>query len=103
MNFYKYHAFFCLNERVNGENCCAIHGAKDLFDYAKAQCKTLGLNGAGQVRVNKAGCLDRCEQGPVMVVYPEGVWYTMVDQADVDEIIQSHFKNGVPVKRLMID
>jgi (2Fe-2S) ferredoxin len=103
MTYFKYHAFFCLNERVNGEDCCALHDAKNLFDYAKSKCKELGLNGAGNVRVNKAGCLDRCEHGPVMVVYPDAIWYTMVDTSDIDEIVASHFEKGIPVKRLMIE
>jgi (2Fe-2S) ferredoxin len=55
------------------------------------------------VRINKAGCLDRCELGPVLVVYPEAVWYTFVDQHDIDEIIQSHLIEGKPVERLMVD
>jgi (2Fe-2S) ferredoxin len=71
-------------------------------DYAKSRVKELGLAGQGQVRVNQAGCLDRCEEGPVCVVYPEGVWYTYVDEEDVDEIIESHLVNGKPVKRLQI-
>ncbi|MCF8195803.1 MAG: (2Fe-2S) ferredoxin domain-containing protein [Burkholderiales bacterium] len=103
MNLFKYHAFFCLNERSNGDNCCEQHGATKLFDYAKKRCKQLGLNGAGQTRVNRAGCLDQCASGPVMVVYPEGIWYTFIDESDIDEIISSHFAKGVPVKRLMID
>ena len=103
MTYFQYHAFICLNERMNGEDCCANHDAKALFDYAKNKTKELGLNGAGKVRMNKAGCLDRCENGPVMVVYPAGIWYTMVDQDDVDEIIESHFIKGVLVKRLQID
>ena len=60
------------------------------------------MSGQGKVRVNKAGCLDRCEQGPVCVVYPEGVWYTYIDEEDVDEIIDSHLINGIPVERLKI-
>ena len=71
-------------------------------DYAKRRVKELGLAGAGQLRVNQAGCLDRCEEGPVCVVYPEGVWYTYVDEEDIDEIIESHLVNGKPVKRLQI-
>ena len=55
------------------------------------------------MRINKAGCLDRCELGPVMVVYPEAVWYTFVDKEDIDEIIQSHLIEGKPVERLMVD
>lgn len=60
------------------------------------------MAGPGKIRVNKAGCLDRCAQGPVMVIYPEGIWYTMVDQEDVEEIIQSHLINGIPVERLQL-
>jgi (2Fe-2S) ferredoxin len=63
--------------------------------------KELGLAGPGEVRVNKAGCLDRCAGGPVAVVYPEGVWYTYVDQSDIDEIVESHLKNGQVVQRLV--
>ena len=63
--------------------------------------KALGLAGPGEVRVNKAGCLDRCSGGPVAVVYPEGVWYTYVDKADIDEIVTSHLKNGQVVERLI--
>jgi len=59
------------------------------------------LAGPGQVRVNKAGCMDRCAGGPVAVVYPEGVWYTYVDQADIDEIVESHLQNGQVVTRLV--
>jgi (2Fe-2S) ferredoxin len=63
----------------------------------------LGLAGPGKIRVNKAGCLDRCADGPVMVVYPEGIWYTLIDQDDVEEIIQSHLIKGAPVARLQLN
>ena len=63
----------------------------------------MGLSGPGTVRVNKAGCMDRCEEGPVCVVYPEATWYTYVDELDVDEIIDSHIVNGEPVERLKLD
>jgi (2Fe-2S) ferredoxin len=99
--YFKRHIFFCLNERKNNEACCAQQGAQDAFDHCKAQVKALGLAGQGEVRVNKAGCLDRCSGGPVAVVYPEGVWYTYVDKADIDEIVESHLKNGQVVKRLV--
>lgn len=72
-------------------------------EYTKKRCKELGINGEGRVRINKAGCLDRCELGPVLVVYPEAVWYTFVDREDIDEIIQSHLIEGKPVARLMVD
>jgi len=71
-------------------------------DYAKKRSKELGIAGKGNVRVNTAGCLDRCEQGPVVVVYPDDVWYTYVDQEDIDEIIDEHLVHGRIVKRLQI-
>lgn len=71
-------------------------------DFAKARIKELGLNGEGGVRVNNAGCLGRCAEGPVAVVYPDETWYTYIDQEDVAEIIESHLQNGQPVERLMI-
>ena len=98
---YKHHLFFCLNERSNGDNCCAQHNAFELFTYAKNRIKELGLSGAGKIRVNKAGCLDACNLGPVMVIYPEGTWYTFIDAADIEEIIQSHLIEGKPVARLL--
>ena len=102
MGYYQRHIFFCLNEREGGEACCAQHAAQDAFDHCKARIKAEGLNGPGRVRVNRAGCLDRCAGGPVAVVYPEGVWYTYVDAADVDEIVESHLKNGRVVERLRL-
>ncbi len=99
-SYYQRHIFFCLNQRSNGEACCADHGAQAAFDHCKQQVKALGLAGPGQVRVNKAGCLDRCAGGPIAVVYPEAVWYSFVDQADIDEIVTSHLRDGVVVERL---
>src|SRR3990167_5881439 len=98
--YYERHIFFCLNERKKGEDCCALHGAQEGFERCKIQVKAAGLAGPGKVRVNKAGCLDRCAAGPVAVVYPEGVWYSYVDAADIDEIVESHLKNGQVVERL---
>jgi (2Fe-2S) ferredoxin len=100
-SYYERHIFFCLNQRGNGEECCALHHAQEAFDHCKAKVKALGLNGPGKVRVNKAGCMDRCAAGPVAVVYPEAVWYTYVDQHDIDEIVESHLKNGQVVQRLL--
>ena len=100
-SYYKRHIFFCLNQRGNGEACCADHGAQQAFDRCKSLVKAAKLNGPGGVRVNKAGCLDRCAAGPVAVVYPEGVWYSYVDSSDIDEIVESHLKNGQVVERLL--
>lgn len=100
-NYYERHIFFCLNERKNDEECCAKHNAQAAFDRCKSLVKAAGLSAPGQVRVNKAGCLDRCAAGPVAVVYPEGVWYSYVDNDDIDEIVESHLKNGTVVERLL--
>lgn len=102
ISYYQRHIFFCLNSRPDGQECCANHDAQRGFDRCKLQIKALGLSGRGAVRVNKAGCLDRCAAGPVAVVYPEAVWYTYVDDADIDEIVQNHLVNGKVVERLRV-
>jgi len=102
MSYYERHIFFCLNQRDNGENACAQHGAQSVFDRCKSRVKAQGLAGPGGVRVNKAGCLDRCAGGPVAVVYPEAVWYTYVDEHDIDEIVDSHLNRGEVVERLLL-
>jgi (2Fe-2S) ferredoxin len=102
MSYYQRHIFFCLNEREDGRNACAQHGAQAAFEHCKARIKNEQLSGSGQVRVNKAGCLDRCAGGPVAVVYPEAVWYTFVDKHDIDEIINLHLKQGQIVERLKL-
>ena len=102
MSFYQYHMFFCTNQRDPGESCCADFNARAMRDYAKKRSKELGLAGPDGVRVNLAGCMGRCEQGPVIVVYPEGTWYTYVDEEDIEEILTSHLQNGQPVDRLKI-
>lgn len=103
MSYFKHHVFFCCNQRENGEGCCNDFGASDLQMFAKSRVGELGLNGPGQVRINKAGCLGRCEEGPVAVVYPEGVWYRYVDKEDIEEIIQKHLVGGEVVVRLKVD
>ena len=102
--YYRKHVFFCTNDRgpESERPSCNRCGSAAMREYAKGRVKELGLAGAGGIRVNSAGCLDRCEEGPVCVVYPEGVWYTYVDEFDVDEIIESHLKGGKPVERLKI-
>ena len=102
MSYYKHHIFFCLNVRENGQAHCAQHAAQAAFDHCKSRVKAAGLAGPGGVRVNKAGCLDRCAGGPVAVVYPDETWYTYVDQHDIDEIVDSHLAGGRPVDRLRL-
>lgn len=103
MSYYQRHLFFCCNQREGNERpSCNGKGASEMRDYAKKRVKELGLAGEGKVRVNQAGCLDRCEEGPCAVVYPEAVWYTYVDRADIDEIVEEHLVHGRVVDRLRI-
>ena len=103
MSYYAHHVFFCTNQREGGEACCNNHGAQKMRDYVKSKVKSLGLSTEeNRIRINSAGCLDRCDEGPVLVVYPEEVWYTYVDEKDLDEIIEQHFKHGRVVERLRI-
>jgi (2Fe-2S) ferredoxin len=101
--FFQHHVFFCMNERDDcNRSSCGKQGAQVAQKHAKRRIKELGLNGPGKVRINQAGCLDRCEEGPVVVVYPEGTWYTYVDTSDIDDIIDSHLVKGEVVERLKI-
>ena len=102
MSYYKHHVFFCCNQRPDGETCCAKLGAAEAQTYAKERIAELKLKGEGRIRINKAGCMDRCDEGPVLVVYPESVWYQYVDTDDIEEIIQEHLVNGRIVERLKI-
>ena len=102
MSYYQKHVFICTNHRDTGKQCCTQGGSKELLDYAKAKIKALGQNGRGKVRINNAGCMDRCSEGPVLVVYPEGVWYHYQTQADIDEILAEHVLQGRIVNRLIL-
>jgi (2Fe-2S) ferredoxin len=99
--FYSSHVFVCTNERPAGHprGCCKAKGSEKLRDYMKARAKELGLK---SVRINSAGCLDRCELGPTMVIYPEGVWYAPKSTADIDEILTTHLVGKGRVMRLML-
>ncbi len=99
--YYRLHVFCCTNERPPGHprGCCKDRGAVALRNYMKARAKELGYS---DVRVNVAGCLDRCELGPTMVIYPQGVWYSYHSTEDIDEILQTHIAEGGRVERLML-
>ena len=99
--FYEAHVFCCTNERPAGHprGCCKAKGSEKLRDYMKARAKEFGLS---RVRINTSGCLDRCELGPTMVIYPEGVWYHVETREDVDEVLQRHLIEGGRVERLML-
>ena len=99
--YYKKHIFCCVNKRAEGHprGCCESGGASKLRGHLKAKVNMLGIK---NVRVNASQCLDRCELGPTMVIYPEGVWYSYKTIEDVDEILESHIQRGKKVKRLLL-
>jgi (2Fe-2S) ferredoxin len=100
--FYSAHVFCCTNRRPDGHKrgSCAARGSEQLRNYMKAQAKEMGLE--PNIRINSAGCLERCELGPTMVIYPEGIWYTYQTKEDIDEILQTHVVGGGRVERLML-
>ncbi len=102
MSYYQHHVFFCLNQREDGAQCCMDNGAEAAFNHMKSRVKALKLNGEGKVRINRAGCLDRCGEGPLLVIYPQAIWYQFVDLSDIDQIIESHLLQGKPVERLIL-
>jgi len=102
MSYYDKHVFFCVNQREAGADCCNQAGASALQAYAKDRLKALRPNHNSKIRINRAGCMGRCDDGPVLVVYPEGIWYRVFDESDVEEIIQSHLLGQTPVERLRI-
>ena len=100
---FEKHIFICTNQRPEGNprGCCNPTGNAELHSEFKTKLKQRGISNS-QVRANKAGCLDQCEVGPTVVVYPDAVWYGGVTPADVDEIIESHIVGGKPGERLII-
>lgn len=99
--YFRAHVFVCCNRRPDGHRrgSCAARGSEDLRDYMKVRAKELGLK---DVRVNMAGCLDRCEFGPTLVIYPEGVWYAPKTRDDIDRILTAHLQAGGRVPELML-
>lgn len=103
MSYYRTHLFFCTNQRDNGRKCCAQADACAIRDYIKDNLKQRGLAGPGGIRVNAAGCLGRCKDGPSLVVYPQGTWYTYQSTQDIDEIVENHLIGGQVVERLLME
>ena len=99
---FAYHIFVCENIRSADDprGCCGAKGSAEIRAKFKEEIKKRGLK--GQVRANNSGCLDQCEKGPTVVVYPEGIWYGRVGINDVEEIMDSHIQGGKPVERLLI-
>ena len=99
---FERHIFICTNQRAKGHprGCCDPTGEGDLHRAFKTKLAQRGIKGT--VRANKSGCLDQCEVGPTMVVYPEAVWYGFVRPSDVTEIVSEHLVHGRPVERLRL-
>lgn len=99
---YDPHIFICTEETAckEGSACCGTSGTAELLGYMKGATKSRGIR---NIRVNRSTCLDRCEYGPVMVLYPESIWYTFRTKEDIDEIIDTHLVKGGRVERLMVD
>jgi len=98
---YVRHVFTCTNRRPDGspKGCCASKGGDEVRLEFKRQ---LDAHGLGEVRSNIAGCLDACERGVSVVIYPDAVWYGGVTVADVKEIVEEHVIAGRPVARLLM-
>lgn len=99
---FEHHVFVCHNQRPEGapRPSCTTDGKSDLHTQLQQLAKAAGLG--ERVRINKAGCLDQCEHGPMVVVYPEAVWYGNVRPADAPAIVQEHLVGGRPVERLRV-
>jgi (2Fe-2S) ferredoxin len=101
MSYFQHHIFCCTNRREpgNSRGSCAAKGSEELRDYMKNQVKKANIP---STRVNTAGCLDRCDLGPCIVIYPDNVWYHVETKADIDEIIAGHLQQGKIVERLRL-
>jgi (2Fe-2S) ferredoxin len=99
---FDHHVFVCLNERdpADARGCCAQRGGSEVLGWFKDEVKRRGWK--GRVRANKAGCLDACDFGPTVVVYPEGVWYSPRTRDDVARICEEHLAGGRPVEALCL-
>jgi (2Fe-2S) ferredoxin len=96
MEIFKKHIFVCTTGKI-----CPGQGGVDVCDELRKQISERGLK--KQIRINKAGCFDQCGNGPMVIVYPEGIWYAHVQPADCQEIVESHLIGGKPVERLLYD
>jgi vanillate O-demethylase ferredoxin subunit len=99
---YQTHVFCCENVRPpdHPRSCCSARGSVELRNYMKTRAKQLGIE---NIRINGAGCLERCELGPTLVIYPEGAWYRFDTEEDIDEILERHIINGERVERLFLE
>jgi len=100
--YYQKHVFVCTNLKKSGKKCCEMGGGSEMAAYLKKELKNIDAYGEGKIRVSKAGCLGRCDLGPLLVIYPEGVWYHYDNQEDIDKILQQYLLGGKEVVSLKI-
>jgi len=100
---YRRHVFICLNERAadHPRGCCKQRGSEEVFKVLKEGAAKAGLK--DDVRINRAGCMEHCEYGPSVVIYPEAVWYHVPTAEDAEEILREHIIGGKVVERLLMD
>lgn len=105
MSYFQRHVFVCCNQRNDpSRQSCGDNGVgAEILDYLKGHAKSMGLIGPGKLRISQSGCLGRCDEGPCIVIYPEGRWYTCVDEDDVQEILEKDLARGEVVERLLLD
>lgn len=101
MEPFRYHAFVCMQEKPDGVPCCSAAGSPAVLETLHRELAAAGLS--NDVQVSGCGCLGLCESGPVMIVYPDGTWYTKLTPADIPEIVLAHLKNGDQVTHLIRD
>ena len=102
MQQYQKHIFLCTNQKAPGKVCCANTGGSPYFMYLKDKLRAMDLHGTGKIRVSQSGCLGRCDLGPCLVIYPEGIWYTYQSNDDLDCIINDYLLNNQVVSRLLL-
>lgn len=105
MSYFQRHMFICCNARhnPNKQSCNDYQEGDTAIDFLRGKAKAQGLIGPGKLRISPTGCLGRCESGPTMVIYPEGRWYTYIDEEDLQEIFEQDLMGGKAVERLLID
>ncbi len=101
MRYYQQHVFFCTNLRDSVRQSCQRCDAQAARNYVKQRCKAV-FSDPRAIRINSAGCLNRCQHGPVLVIYPQGIWYRYDNQNDLDDIIDQHLQKGEIVERLLL-
>ncbi len=103
MSFYKNHVFICTNQKDSNKQCCANHNAAEMVAYAKQKAAELGITKESKFRISSSGCMGRCSEGPVLAVYPQGLWYTYSSKEDIDKILAAILSEQLCVENILAD